>query len=112
MTTTAPTGNDGYLSILLKVLVWLNILDTVLTVLVVSLKWATEANPLMEVLLQKGPLVFGTVKMSMAVAGVVLLWKARKSRWVFPVSCFLVLCYAAIVIYEIIMIVAMSTGGL
>jgi hypothetical protein len=96
---------------LLRLLVWLNVLDTVLTVIVISLKWATETNPIMDYFLQQGPIIFGLGKLTLTIGGSLLLWKGRKHRWSLPGAAFCTLCYAAVVAYEMVMITAMVFGG-
>ena len=98
---------------LLRLLIWLNIIDTLLTISVVGLKWATEANPIMDYFLQQGPLVFGATKLALTLAGTAILWKgAPKTTWpVKKIAAALVVCYALVVTYEAAMILAMVFSG-
>lgn len=95
------------LALLLRLLVHLNIIDTILTLIVIGLKWATETNPIMDYFLQQGPLVFGATKLLLTLSGALLLWKARRSKWSARAAYGLVLCYGLVVAYELTMVVAM-----
>lgn len=106
-----PMAKNKKLSSMLRLLVYLNVLDTILTLTVISLKWATEANPIMEYVLQQGPMVFGGVKMALSVGGCLLLWKAKSSKWTPRVAVALCLCYVAVILYEFGMIVATVLGN-
>lgn len=99
------------LAVLLRTLILLNVVDTILTIIVVGLKWATEVNPIMDYFLQQGPIIFGLTKFTMTLAGTFLLWKARKSIWSIRAAGALTACYALVVAYEMAMIVAMVTTG-
>lgn len=56
----------------------LNLIDAVLTLLVVSSGWATEANPLLHRLAHETPLYFMIVKLLLVSLGSYLLWLNRK----------------------------------
>jgi hypothetical protein len=78
-----------------------NALDATLTLCAIEFGDAVEANPLMEVLLAKGPLVFVVVKHLLVSLGLMLLWRfrarplARAGVWaVLPV-------YPALLAYEL-----------
>lgn len=94
------------MALLLRALIWLNVLDTLLTFSLVSLKWASEANPIMDYFLQRGPLVFGAAKLTMTLAGTFLLWKSRKSKWSVRAAGAMVMCYLGVVTYEMVMLMA------
>ena len=96
---------------LLRLLIYLNFLDTFLTVVVVGMKWATETNPIMDYFLQQGPMIFGATKLLLTLSGTFLLWKARKSKWSIRAAYGLVLSYGLVVAYELTMITAMIFGG-
>jgi hypothetical protein len=85
----------------------LNLLDAIFTLVYVTGGDATEANPLMEVLLAHGPLQFVITKHVLVSLGVLLLWRMRSHRlakvglWsVFPV-------YALLVLYHVSMSLAL-----
>lgn len=96
---------------LLRLLVFLSAFDTGLTLAVVGLKWADEANPIMNYFLQQGPLVFGASKLALSIGGALLLWKGRKSTWALPAVSLCVFVYAALVSYELAMVLATISGG-
>lgn len=56
----------------------LNLLDAILTIIVVTSARATEANPLMAEVLDRHPVLFALVKMSLVSLGSVILWRHRK----------------------------------
>lgn len=96
---------------LVKLLVILNIVDTALTMAVVGLKWATETNPIMDYLLQQGPLIFGAGKLILSLGGALLLWRGRKSTWALPAIGLCVYLYSAVVSYELAMVLAIIFSG-
>lgn len=55
----------------------LNVVDAVLTLMWISAGMATEANPLLEPLVQNHPFSFVTAKLSMVSMGTLLLWRHR-----------------------------------
>jgi hypothetical protein len=55
----------------------LNLLDTILTLLVVMLGLAVEANPVMAAILERSPATFGVLKVALVSAGVLVLWQYR-----------------------------------
>jgi uncharacterized protein DUF5658 len=78
-----------------------NALDAMLTLCAVEFGDAVEANPLMEVLLARGPLVFVVVKHLLVSLGLLLLWRFR-SRPLARAGAWLVMpIYPAIVAYEL-----------
>jgi hypothetical protein len=54
-----------------------NLLDALFTVVAVQGGYATEANPLMAVLLEHDPLVFVLVKHLVVSIGLIVLWRMR-----------------------------------
>jgi hypothetical protein len=66
----------------LKGIIWtvlfLNLVDAVLTLLWISSGKATEANPFMEVLIAQHPLLFVVVKTALVGMGSFILWMRRK----------------------------------
>jgi heme/copper-type cytochrome/quinol oxidase subunit 2 len=65
---------------LLAMVFILNVLDAILTSLVVGSAIATEANPLMRSLLNYGIVPFITVKLSVIISSIYVLWKYRKRK--------------------------------
>ncbi len=106
--TSAPTPSDPRLKRLLNALVGFNLLDGALTWGMVTAKWMEEANPIMDSLLQTGPLAFGAVKVLVTFASAYLLWKARRSHWhVTGIVTGLVVCFGLLVAAEIYMALTM-----
>ena len=66
----------------LAYIVWatlvLNVADAVLTLLWVTSGQATEANPIMAVLIERNPIMFVVVKFTLVFLGSTLLWRYRK----------------------------------
>ena len=79
---------------IIAVILLINLVDVVLTTWWFMTGAATEANPLMDTLLQLGPLPFALVKIGFVSGGSYLLWK-RRSRplSVIGVTCLFVLYY-------------------
>ena len=55
-----------------------NVIDAVLTLIWISSGRATEANPLMAVLIDQHPVAFLVVKLTLVFLGSTLLWRYRK----------------------------------
>jgi len=66
----------------LGAIVWatliLNVVDAFLTLIWVMSGQATEANPLMAVLIEQNPVLFVVVKFTLVFLGSTLLWRYRK----------------------------------
>lgn len=77
-----PSGGDGrtWLETLLGLTLVLNLVDLILTVLVVKTELAVEANPFMALLLEGGPLPFAIAKLAIVSIGVWVLWLNREKR--------------------------------
>ncbi len=56
----------------------LNLIDGVLTLYWVMSGMAVEANPLMDVLLERHPLLFILLKLGLVMMGTYLLWRLRR----------------------------------
>ena len=56
-------------------------LDALFTLCAVQGGYATEANPLMDVLLSRDPLAFVLLKHLLVSLALVLLWRMRWHRW-------------------------------
>ena len=59
----------------------MNLVDTAFTVFWVSVGWATEANPLMDVLFEAGFVSFAVIKAALVSGGLYLLWRYRTHAW-------------------------------
>ncbi len=79
----------------------LNALDGILTIIWVESGMATEANPLMDVLLSKSPVLFICVKMLLVCLGVILLWRLRAKAFALAsiYLCFMV--YSLVFFYHL-----------
>ena len=68
---------ESHYFLLASALIIMNLIDAVFTLGFVELGAATEANPIMEILLSSGPVLFVIGKMGLVSLGVVLLWRFR-----------------------------------
>jgi hypothetical protein len=79
----------------------LNVVDAFLTLYWITSGLATEANPLMAVLIEEHPLVFIVVKFSLVFLGSTLLWRYRK-RPLSVICIFLAfMVYYGVVLYHL-----------
>jgi hypothetical protein len=79
----------------------LNVVDAFLTLYWITSGFATEANPLMAVLIEEHPLVFIVVKFSLVFLGSTLLWRYRK-RPLSVICIFLAfMVYYGVVLYHL-----------
>lgn len=79
----------------------LNVIDAGLTLRWIQGGYATEANPMMEVLAHDYPLLFVIVKFVLVALGAYLLWRLRKRRLAI-VSIFLAfLAYYCVLLYHL-----------
>ncbi|MCB1751255.1 MAG: hypothetical protein KDI74_05980 [Gammaproteobacteria bacterium] len=76
-------------------LIMLNAIDGVLTIVWIETGRFTEANPLMDMLLNTNPVLFISVKMALVCLGTVLLWRCRDSGLavISIFFCFTAYCY-------------------
>jgi len=90
------------LHIVLISIMILNIFDGVFTTYWVESEKATEANPLMEVLVES-PVQFMVVKISLVSLGVLLLWRLKNKRpkSILVCSFILLLLFSCIFVYHI-----------
>ena len=102
--TLAPTPNRELFSALLRALLILNAIDLICTLILVGHKFTTEANPLMDILIQRGPLMFGAGKIGVTLLCGGLLWIARKSKWALPATISMVGVMSATVFVQIFMV--------
>ena len=72
------SSSERSLFIIVCILLVLNLLDAIFTIGWIEWGAATEANPVMAVLLQNGPVPFVIVKTVLVSAGSYLLWVRRK----------------------------------
>src|SRR5262245_55599109 len=79
----------------------LNLLDAVLTLIVVSAGVAAEANPLMEAALQANPVLFVLAKTALVSLGILLLWRMRAHRFAALAIVASVFVYGAVVAYHL-----------
>jgi hypothetical protein len=64
----------------LALIVIFNLLDAIFTLLAVASGWATEENPLMDLLLAYSPVQFMVIKLTLVSLGIMLLWRLRDRR--------------------------------
>jgi hypothetical protein len=77
-------GNKEQFKWLKGIVCWiyiLNVIDAVLTITWIYSRNATEANPLMAGLINKSPVLFVSVKLTLVVLGSWLLWRLRKNAF-------------------------------
>ena len=96
------------LEIVLLTLFCLNAIDAVATLSWINADLATEANPLMDYLLQTHPLAFILGKMSLAGLGCLLLWRLRRHPFTSTGSFTLVIIYGAVCLYHFAAFTAFS----
>lgn len=93
-----------------------NLLDAILTILVVTMGLAVEANPLMAAALDESPIVFGVVKMGIASAGCYVLWRHRERTIAVMGTAVVFTVYAGVMIYQLqsvrLVALALASGGL
>jgi len=90
------------INILLPILVLLTLIDLAATVFWVSSGLATEANPILEAVIQKSFLLFAFVKIGLAYLGVLVLRHHKKKRIVFDLATFLVIVYLAVTAWHVV----------
>lgn len=78
-----------------------NLVDALCTLGVVHVGAATEANPLMDLLLRGGPLTFMVGKLALVSLGVALLWRLRQHRAAVAGLAAATTIYALLCIYHI-----------
>jgi len=90
------------INILLPVLVLLTLIDLTATVFWVSSGIATEANPILEAVIQKSFLLFAFVKISLAYFGVLILRHHKKKRIVFDLAMAAVFIYLGVTAWHVV----------
>jgi hypothetical protein len=88
----------------IKALVILNVIDCLVTLTLVGTKIATEKNPLMSYLLDKGPLAFGAVKLGVTAIAAYGFWKIRKSPSAWVTLGVLLGIYTVLIVYQMVIV--------
>src|SRR4051812_5703847 len=78
-----------------------NALDATVTLCAIEFGDATEANPLMAVLLSAGTLPFIVVKHTLVSLGLVLLWRLRRRPLARHAAVLAMTVYPALFLYEV-----------
>jgi uncharacterized membrane protein YqjE len=78
---SAPRPEPRWLRAILSATLIFNLVDAVLTLLLVTMGAAEESNPLMAGALAIGPVPFMLVKLGLVSIGVGILWRQR-TRWI------------------------------
>ena len=78
----------------------LNLIDGIVTLAVVHLGAAEEANPLMALSLSWGSLEFMLIKLALVSAGVTLLWRLRQHRYAQVALTSLAAVYGLVFLYH------------
>jgi len=76
----ASQAEYAWIRRLLAATLVLNLIDGILTVLLVSTGVAEEANPLMAAALRVSPAIFMAIKLGIVSAGIETLWRLRHNR--------------------------------
>lgn len=79
-----------------------NVVDLMLTLLVVLGGLAVEANPLMAVLISSSPVAFALVKLGVVSFGVWVLWRARTRRLAAVGSVVIFSAYSGVMLYHVL----------
>jgi hypothetical protein len=93
--------SPAWLSTVAKLVIVLNLLDALFTIPAVASGEAVEANPLMAVLLARGPLLFMLGKLALVSLCVLLLWRMRSNRLAVAGLVGAVPVYSLIVVYHV-----------
>jgi hypothetical protein len=95
---------NSVLAILIRTLVVLNVLDFLGTTVLVGHRFTTEENPLMDLAIQRGPVIFAIAKGLLTIFSAVLLWISRKSKWAIPATLALIVVMAVVVFMQLVMV--------
>lgn len=101
LATALPLGEPVWLRRLLAATLVFNLVDAVLTLLVVNLGAAEEANPLMAAALEASPLAFMALKLGLVSAGILFLWSKRSLRIAHFGGLAVFLVYAGVVAWHV-----------
>lgn len=93
------------LKILIILLLIFSIFDCISTLGLIYFDFTTEANPIMDYILQYGPTAFILVKMGISLLSCILLWLSRSSHLSVTVSACLVGIMGSVVFIQILMII-------
>lgn len=78
-----------------------NFLDAILTITVVSLGLAAEANPLMAAALAQGPFVFSVVKFGAGTTSAWILWRHREQKLALVGIALVFLVYFGVMMHQL-----------
>lgn len=91
----------------------MNVVDAVMTIAWISVGSASEANPIMEKLLNWGTIPFFIGKMAIVVGGSLVLWKYRKRPMAVVGIFLLFLVYYFLILYHLNMFgTILGAGGI
>jgi hypothetical protein len=96
------------LGALIRTLIILNVVDAICTLVLVGHRFTTEDNPLMDIVLQRGPMLFGLTKMGITLLCGGLLWLARKSKWAIPATLAMLIIMGVVVFVQIVMVMQLG----
>lgn len=94
-------NRTAMIEMLLAATLLFNLLDLVLTLIVVEAGLAVEANPAMAALLQVGGLPFALCKLGLVSAGVWILWRHRRRQLAFAGATGICTAYAMVALYHV-----------
>jgi len=86
--------DDILTGLMLCALLFFNLSDSVVTAVFIARDYATEVNPLMDLLIKFSPVAFLVLKNTYAVVVVVITWTNRTRIAVVPVASAVTLAYA------------------
>ncbi|MBK25073.1 MAG: hypothetical protein CME70_19400 [Halobacteriovorax sp.] len=89
--------DDRSLKLAICIIFLFNIFDAFLTLAWVETGLAHETNPIMAYVLEIGPNVFLTIKISIVTLGLIILWFTKQYAWVRPITLGLLALYSYIV---------------
>lgn len=87
--------------VLLGITLVMNMLDVVLTSVVVTTGLAVEANPLMAALLEHGTAPFAIIKTTLVSAGIAVLFHFRRHPLAIAGAAFTFGCYALVMVQHV-----------
>ena len=90
-----------WLQIILGLTVVMNLMDAILTLVVVKAGLTVEANPLMADLLARSPLQFMVGKLALVSLGILLLWRWRHHVLSMVGSVCIFAVYSSIIVHHI-----------
>lgn len=84
-----------------QALVWMNVFDGLVTITLVYTKVTVEKNPLMSYLLDRGPLMFGLVKVGVSLLIGYGFWRIRRSPSAWGTLLTSLSIYTSMVLYQL-----------